>query len=230
MDASNPWNHIQPLPRGALRHEVVRRLMEAIFQGELPAGTRLVAKKLADRMGISPTPIREALVELESIGIIELLHNRGAVVRPFGPAELRDMYHVRRILESEAARCACGRLDRAALERCGSELRALLAEQDNDPQWFNEVNAADQRFHQMMAAGCGNARLAKEIDRYDGLAQTLREIIGQRRQVSRDTIDQISHVVEAMLAGDAEAAAGAMGRHLDEVAEAVLVILFPANS
>ena len=51
-------------------------------------------------MGISATPIREALVELESIGVVQFVHNRGTIVKPFGPQQLREIYHLRRVLEA----------------------------------------------------------------------------------------------------------------------------------
>ena len=111
MERSDATEQARPLSRGALRHDVVKHLLMAIFQGEMPAGTRLVAKRLAESLGISATPIREALVELAAMGVVQLSHNRGAQVNPFGRQQLHDYFHVRRILEMEAARSACGRID-----------------------------------------------------------------------------------------------------------------------
>ena len=111
--------------RRAIRHDVVHRLLVEIFSGRLVAGTKLVTQTLSKRLGISATPIREALVDLEAIGMINISHNRGAVVAPFGPSQVREIYQVRRVLESEATRCACGNLDRPALESLRDEIREL---------------------------------------------------------------------------------------------------------
>jgi DNA-binding GntR family transcriptional regulator len=110
MNALGAIEAIGPVARNALRHDVVVRLLKHIFQGALPDGTQLIIRKLAVQMGISATPIREALVELESIGVVQFVHNRGAIVKPSSSAA-REIYHLRRILESEAARCACGHID-----------------------------------------------------------------------------------------------------------------------
>ena len=64
-------NQIQPLATNALRHSIARQLLEALLRGELPAGTRLVAQKLAKELGISATPVREALLELKVFGVVE---------------------------------------------------------------------------------------------------------------------------------------------------------------
>jgi len=64
-------------------------------------------------------------VELEAVGLIELCHNRGAVVKPFGPEQLRDFFHVRRILETEAARSACGRIQADSLAGLRREMEGL---------------------------------------------------------------------------------------------------------
>ena len=109
-----------------MRHHVVQRLLKAIFSGELAAGTRLIASKLAARLGVSATPIREALVELEQSGIVELLHHRGAVVKPFGRDELREFYAVRRLLECEAVRLACGHVDYEVLSLLQGDLERLI--------------------------------------------------------------------------------------------------------
>ena len=100
---------VDPAPsffrRPGLRHDLVGHLLTAIFKGEYPAGHRLVVKALAEQYGVSATPAREALLELTAIGMVDMFPNKGAIVRPFGPVELRGIYQVRRILEAEAALC-----------------------------------------------------------------------------------------------------------------------------
>src|SRR5437870_1235385 len=111
--------------RRTLRQEVISRILAAVFQGRVPSGQRLVVQRLAEQYGVSPTPVREALVELAGLGIVDLLPNRGAAVRPFGPQEVREISQVRRVLEVEATRCACGRVDPAELSELEQELLRL---------------------------------------------------------------------------------------------------------
>src|SRR3982751_1113296 len=85
-------------------------LEEAILEGELKPGERLRAEALAQRFGTSRTPIREALLQLEAHGLVEVEPNRGAVVKTFAPAALRDLYEVRALLEPHAAARAATRI------------------------------------------------------------------------------------------------------------------------
>jgi DNA-binding GntR family transcriptional regulator len=212
--------------RGALRHEVVKRLLAEIFRGDLPAGTRLIVQKLAVRFGISSTPVREALVELESVGMVRFVHNRGAVVKPFGPAELREVFLIRRILETEAARAACGRIDPEALQQLRSEMAALVA-LGGASQWADREMAADRRFHRLIAYACGSPRLAEEIDRYNTMVQTVREIVGNRYSAQQRALEEHLAVIDALATGQAERAAAEMARHIDRTAEHVQATLFP---
>lgn len=225
LDSFAVLNDVGSLSRGALRHDVVLRLLEAIFHGRLPAGTRLVAQKLAARFGISPTPIREALVELEAVGIVQFVHNRGAVVKPFGPDQLREIYHLRRILETEATRCANGHVDSESLQTLKREMTELLHE-DDGRDWSKRAMAADRQLHELIANSCGNSRLTDEIHRYSTLMQTTREIVGNTRQVQEQALLEHLPILDALLAEEAELAASEMARHIDSTAGSVAAIMF----
>jgi DNA-binding GntR family transcriptional regulator len=227
MSKRNPLDHIDPLSRGALRHDVVRRLLALIFQGELPAGTRLVARRLSERLGVSATPIREALVELEQVGMIQLYHNRGAVVKPFGRQELDEIFQVRRVLEAEAARCACGRIGRDDLEAVHREMKALATQpEDEQGRWLRRLLSVDNQLHRLVAKHCGNARLADEIHRYDTLAQVARDVLAGQRPTPKIGMDHHLAIVEGLLADSAEAAAAAMAFHVETVARLLGEVMF----
>ena len=116
--------------RGLRRQTIVQSLMADVFQGRLRAGEHLVTQELATRFGVSHTPIREALIALAGVGVIDLLPNRGAVVRRVSPKEVREVCQVRRALECEATRSACGRIDLAELHALADDLRRMIARQD----------------------------------------------------------------------------------------------------
>ena len=143
-----------PISRGSLRQQVTGRLLVGIFQGRLRSGQRLVVQQLADLFRVSPTPVRESLVELASLGLVDLAPNRGAVVRPFGPKEVREISQVRRVLEVEATRCAAGRIEPAAIASLEHEL-ASLHDRAPGPAWDRLVRDLDTRLHGLIARSCG---------------------------------------------------------------------------
>ncbi len=214
------------LQRGALRHQIVKRLLRTIFEGELTAGTRLVVLKLADWFGTSSTPVREALVELAGIGVVEFVHNRGAEVVPFGPLELREIYQLRRILEVEAARNCCGRIDKEQLQKAQEEMLELVRNRRGD-EWSDQARDSDCRFHELIVSSCGSTRLIKELRRYGTLVEMVREIVGQNREAEERALLEHLAVIDALLAGDADSAAAQMAQHIDSSEQAAQAVLFP---
>src|SRR5207253_11519126 len=89
--------------------------------------TTLFRSVLAARFGVSHTPIREALIELAGIGVVSLLPNRGAVVRPITARDVREVCQVRRALECLAVRQACGRIDRKSTRLNSSHVASSYA-------------------------------------------------------------------------------------------------------
>lgn len=214
------------LQRGALRHQIVKRLLRTIFEGELTSGTRLVVLRLADWFGTSSTPVREALVELAGIGMVEFVHNRGAEVVPFGPLELREIYQLRRILEVEAARNCCGRIDMELLQSAQDEMLELVRNRRGD-EWSDQARDSDCRLHGLIVASCGSTRLTKELQRYGALVEMVREIVGQNRAAEERALLEHLAVIDALLAGDADSAAVQMAQHIDSSEQAAQAILFP---
>ncbi len=231
MGVMDPLDVLTPLTtvaHNSLRREVMRRVLHAIFAGRLPAGTRLLVAKVARRLGTSSTPVREALLELDSVGAVEAVHNRGAVVAAFGAEQLRQIYHVRRILETEATRCACPQLDPAAVARLHEETRALVLEADM-AGWLERSLGVDLRFHQLIAGHCGNARLSRELHRYDLLAEILRQIIGNDCAAQRQAMGEHLEILDALVHGRADESAAAMARHIESAAQTAEMVMFGAR-
>jgi len=215
---------------GGKRAAVVQQILTALFEAKFAPSARLRVEHLAEEFGVSVTPIREALVELAGIGLVELQPNRGAVLRPFGAPQLREICHLRRILESEATRCACGRIAPVELRELAATFRRLVAA-PRSTQWSAETRRSDSLLHELIAARCGNERLAYEIGRYQTLFRTLRDVRHQRRQSAADfrQMDENAEhlaIVTGLLADQPEAAAAAMARHIDVSAEALQLDLF----
>lgn len=209
----------------ALRPKVVKALLTAVVKRDFRAGDWLNAQKLAKGLGVSATPVREALVEMAAIGMVEMLHNRGTVVREFGPAQMRNIYHVRRTLEAEATRCACGRMSAETLKAFKAEMTALL-EGQTDPGWSDRAMKSDRGLHLLIASHCDNQRLAEEISRYDALIQCIRDVVGNQSSAQMRALREHLNIINPLLKGRADAAASAMGRHIQSTADAVETALF----
>jgi DNA-binding GntR family transcriptional regulator len=206
---------------GQRRQTIVQSVLADVFQGRLRAGEHLVTQELAVRFGVSHTPIREALITLAGIGIIDLLPNRGAIVRRVTAVEVREVCQVRRALECEAVRSACGRIDLAELHALAGDSRRLTASKARlGPRFIAEARALDSRLHDRIAESCGNAFLAKELGRLKTLFRAFRDVAWAHDEARNDfhrlTEETHEHlaIVEALLAGDAKEAARAMARHI----------------
>jgi DNA-binding transcriptional regulator YhcF (GntR family) len=130
---------------GRRRLAIVETLLAEVFQGRIRAGDRLVMEDLSARLGVSPTPVREALITLAGIGIVEFLPNRGAVVRRFTATDIRELCQVRRALECEAVRLACGRIELAELHDLAGEFRRVMAIQKLTIAFIENCRGLDSR-------------------------------------------------------------------------------------
>lgn len=209
------------LHNGQRRQTIVQALLADVFQGRLRAGEHLVTQELAERFGVSHTPIREALISLAGIGIIDLLPNRGARVRRVTPHEVREICQVRRALECEATRSACGRIDLGELHALAEQLRRMIARGPRSgTRYIEEARAVDSRLHDLICESCGNGYLAQEIARLKTLFRAFRDVSWQHDEAQNDfhRLAEEGHehlaIVEALLAGDGKAASKAMAQHI----------------
>ena len=147
-----------PQSASAAAGEVIR---EAIIDGRLPPGQRLKEEELARELGISRTPVREALLMLESEGLVESIPRRGATVRSYAVSDLDDVYQLRALLEGYAARRAAGRIspdDIARLEKSCDRFDRLRAEDD-----LLDLVKENLLFHSVVHEAAASDRLAALI-------------------------------------------------------------------
>ncbi|MDF1535426.1 MAG: GntR family transcriptional regulator [bacterium] len=140
-----------------LREQIVASLRDSIVKGELRSGQKLTEPELADKLGISRTPIREAFRQLESEGFLTVIPRRGAVVSSITRKEVQDFYEIKSLLEGYAARIAADRItkkDIDKLKKLNEQLEALVP--GNDVEAFFRKN---NEFHNTFIALCGNEKL-----------------------------------------------------------------------
>jgi len=219
---------------GRRRQTLVESLLAEICAGRLRAGAHLGTRQLSERFGVSATPVREALIALAGIGIVDLLPNRGAVVRRVSAEEVREVCEVRCVLECEAVRCSTGRITLADLHALAEDLKVLkdegrrMKDEKDAPSSFclhpsafiDRARAVDNRLHDLIASSCGNRFLAREISRLKVLFRVFRDISWEQEEARNDfhRLAEEAHehlaIVEALIAGHAEKAAGAMALHI----------------
>jgi DNA-binding GntR family transcriptional regulator len=209
------WDH------GQRRQTVVEHLLKDILHGRLRPGQRLVTRALSARLHVGHTPIREALITLTGIGVVEMRPNRGAVVRVLRPREVRDIYLVRRALECEAVRTACGRVGEDDLRSLAADIRGLIGSAETDRERLIEkARSLDNRLHDLIAKDCGNIFLIDELNRLKLLYRAFRDSAyeqeGPLNNYLRKDVEAREHlaIVEAMLARDHGASVRAMSRHI----------------
>lgn len=156
-DASNRIELLRRTPR--LVDEVINRLRESIVDGTLPAGTPLPQVALAAQLGVSRTPLREALRVLDSEGLVRSSDgNRTVEVVQIGPEDLREMYELREVIDGLAARLAARKGLPSQEEQ---RARNLLKEMADSSEPYDPIrrSRAHAEFHELFALASGNAKV-----------------------------------------------------------------------
>jgi GntR family transcriptional regulator of vanillate catabolism len=143
-------------------------LRDLMLKGEFAPGERLAEIPLAEKLGVSRTPVRLALGALEREGLVEQTPGGGYAMRRFTAAEIQDAIDVRGHLEGMAARLLAERGARpevlAGLRRCLEEGDRIFAHESLDLDDYAAYTDMNTRFHQLIVEGCGNAALARAIE------------------------------------------------------------------
>lgn len=198
----------------SLSQGVYRDLFNRILTGELPPGTVVSEKQLALLLGVSRTPVHNAVLQLAKDGLVTHEANHRPVIGRVSKADVEEIFDMRRLLENEAARRAASRIDRATLVRlrtAAGELSRKGRRSDALARWAD----FDDQFHDAIALSCGSQRLAEDIRRYRMVHHAL-----NRLRMTENLIPQAlgEHLVilTALEERDGAAAAAAMDAHLLE--------------
>ena len=146
---------------GSAAARVYAHVKERLLDGRFPGGALLSENELAQRLGLSRTPVRQAFVQLEAEGLLELYPKRGALVVPVAASEIEDVFEARLLVEEHCTRRAA-----TAGPGLGAELRDAIAEQERAIAAGASAGfaQADRRFHRAIVAAAGNAILTRLYD------------------------------------------------------------------
>ena len=154
MESNFKVNMNEYLP---LRDVVFNTLRQAILRGELKPGERLMEIQLANKLGVSRTPIREAIRKLELEGLVLMIPRKGAEVAEITEKNMRDVLEVRKALEELAVQLACDKITKEEIEemkKAAEEFRMILKNKD-----ITEIAEADVRFHDIIYMATDNQKL-----------------------------------------------------------------------
>ncbi len=189
-----------------LREKIVETIRNAIVNGQLPAGTRVAEPDLADKFGISRTPIREAFRQLESEGFITVIPRKGAIVASLSSKDVADFYDLKAILEGYAARSAAKKLtekDIAKMEAVNRQIEAAAAKKE-----VRKVLALHNEFHDIFLKACGNEKLHTIVQNLVMQFQRFRLILAMPGRIE-GSIQQHREIIDAFRRQD-----GAMAESL----------------
>jgi DNA-binding GntR family transcriptional regulator len=211
----------------SLRQQVIERLRDAVISGSLSPGQRLTERELTDSLGVSRTVVREALRQLEAEGLIEVIPNRGPVVRALTAAEAKDIYRIRAVLQGLAA---WEFVENASEEQHAALRRALEAViAAYDARDAERTVATKTEFYECLYAGAASETLSSMLAmlrarmwrwRTLGLAHPLRS-----EERSHESIENLRAIVDAISRRDGDEAERITRVEASQAAEEVLRLL-----
>ncbi len=193
-----------------VRNEVYEHLKLEILSGILEPNSKLAEIPLSERLGVSRTPVREAVQRLAQDGLVLIQANKGAKVRGINAQEIEEIYAVREVLDGLAARLA-------AQHHTAKNLKAMqtaLGKLENAPSTaYTEQVAADLEFHNAIAAASGNHTLETTLH---SLGQSVARVKLLTRETNQTKVTELSHhaILEAIQNKDPEAAEFAAREHV----------------
>jgi len=199
-------------PRTGLGDSVYEALRAMLMDLDLEPGSRLSIDGIARQLDVSQTPVREAMTKLESDGLVAKRLNAGYIVAPLlDEVSLENLYAFRLMLEPEAARLAASTISK----RDETELRRMMSARPTgeDRQSYREFSVLDSRLHQAIAEASGNPLIVDALSRLHAHTHGYRLYF--RVGLAEETVREHEAIVEAIAAGDGDAAFEAMRAHLD---------------
>lgn len=227
-DAANDSRGTPQIRRASLHQEVVPRLRNMIFEGELAPGERVPERILCERFAISRTPLREALMVLAAEGLIDLSPHRGATVSKLSPESLEHLFPVMEALEGVAGELACRHMTDQDLEEIRSLHERMVAHyRSGDRVEYFQLN---QRIHHKIVEAARNPIL---MDVYTGLsgrirrARYLANLDGERWQ---QAIAEHEEILATLAARDGKRLSRLLADHLQHKYDVLKTVLLKEHS
>ena len=216
-------NEYQPL-----RDVVFNTLRQAILRGELKPGERLMEIQLANKLGVSRTPVREAIRKLELEGLVLMVPRKGAEVAEITEKSLKDVLEVRKALEELAVQLACEKItkeDIQELEKAGEDFKKVLKSRD-----ITEIAEADVRFHDVIYMATDNQKLISLLNNFREQMYRYRVEYLKKEEVHTQLIAEHDAIVESVAKRDKERATSIVCQHIDNQVNTVVNVIRKKNN
>lgn len=203
---------IAPISRRPLHEEAVDRLRDQIVQGRLEPGTRLNERALCEQLGISRTPLREAIKLLATEGLVQLLPNRGAVVSPVEPQRIAETLTVMGALEALAGELVCTNAPKKEIERIRAlHERMVSLHAEGDLAGYFRHN---QMIHMAIVEASGNSVLANTYRQLNANVRRARYMANLSRERWDAAVAEHESIMRALEARDAPLLKRLLAEHL----------------
>ncbi len=214
-------------PQGSLNQKAYAEIRRRILNGELSAEAPLSEYQLAEELGLSRTPVREAVKRLEREGLVQSIPNRGTFVAKLTAQDISEIYQVREQLEGFAARIAAETMSDESIKRLEEEIKILntLASEGH----LIEVVDSDIRLHKQIIAATQNRRLIELLGTLDDQMHRVRALFPQSSQWLETTLAEHVNIVSAIKARDGQEAEKAMKTHLRSAREHAIKQFLPMD-
>ncbi|HJA43454.1 MAG TPA: GntR family transcriptional regulator [Candidatus Dorea stercoravium] len=203
-----------------LRDVVFNTLRQAILRGELKPGERLMEIQLANKLGVSRTPIREAIRKLELEGLVLMIPRKGAEVAEITEKSLRDVLEVRRALEELAVELVCEKITEEQiqdLKDAAEEFKESLESGD-----ITRIAEADVKFHDVIYMATDNQKLIQLLNNLREQMYRYRVEYLKRSDFHQQLIDEHEEIIETIESGQKDRAVQVVCQHVDNQVEAVM--------
>lgn len=201
------------ITRRTLHEEVLERLRDMIIEGRLEPGQRINEGQIGAQLGVSRTPLREAIKTLVSEGLVEIQPAKGAVVRKFTARDLYQVLEVLKSLEQLGGRMACDQGSDASIEAIHAlHKRMLVLYETRERLEYFKLN---QAIHSAIVAASGNTVLMEMHETLQARIKRLRFIGNEGPVKWAGAVAEHEDMMAALLKRDAEALSEAIGRHMD---------------
>ena len=221
MESNFTVNMNEYLP---LRDVVFNTLRQAILRGELKPGERLMEVQLANKLGVSRTPIREAIRKLELEGLVLMIPRKGAEVADITEKSLMDVLEVRKALEELAVQLCCVKITGKEIEelhRAADDFRRILKTSDD----VTEIAEADVRFHDIIYLATGNQKLIQILNNLREQMYRYRVECIKRKESHPILIAEHEEIIRRIENKEKKEAADIVCRHIDNQAEVVTGVI-----
>jgi len=212
-------NNDQPLERNVLRYQIKKILTEAILNGELLPGDRIIETRIARELKVSQAPVREAIRELEQMGLVETQPYRGAFVKIINSEEIQEAYKLRRLIEGYAAQILAEKINGEVIERFSLLLNEMRkCAQENNRSQFIEVDIA---FHELLIKSTGSSLLYR-VWSLINMAHLPYLTFAKSTMSFEDLVRQHDNILNALINNDAEGSCQAVQDHIEELGSKVI--------